>query len=268
MMPTTMIKIPALALIATCGLLAASVAPAQAQESFAPQPMTLQPFEMPPPYPSNQRPDQERHLSFELDVYSQDSADPSLKALDSDGMLVGPSLGIGYAPLEALPGLRAMFLFQSITNEGAQRFNGDLALRWDRWRFMLGLDYGHDLFGFLRPSARVAAGYSLQALEDQSGGAPLLDFTHNLAVLGALGLEAFLDLKHFLPPDDSPWNRLRIGLRYQYGYSWQGESRFDELRDRTERDEPDPWAAQDVNFGQIRSDGTFWTLGFQISYAL
>jgi hypothetical protein len=206
-------------------------------------------------------------LAFEVDVMQVHAADASSKAIDDDGVLTGSSVGVMWAPLDGLPQLRGVFMFQGLGSDpgGVQRFGGDLEMLWSRQRFMLGLDAGEELLGFLRPSARVAAGYSLQQLE--LGPSAVWDYAHDVALQGSLGLEAFLDLSRLEGGDEEPWSRLRLGMRYQLGWSWQSAARFDELRDRSdERDAT--WQTADVDMGTLNTDGLFWTLGVNLAYAL
>jgi hypothetical protein len=213
-----------------------------------------------------QRPDQ-RRIAFELDAMQVHAADSSTKAIDKDGVFTGSVLGVAWAPLVQLPQLRGVFMFQGIGNDpDEQRFNGELNASWSRQRFMLGADIGQEFLGFLRPSARVAAGYSLQQLE--IGPDAISDYTHDIALQGSLGLEAFLDLWRLSDlGDDEDWGRLRLGMRYQWGWSWQSAAQFDELRDRSD-DAQTTWKTDDVNLGSLNTDGMFWTLGLNLSYAL
>ena len=56
-------------------------------------------------------------------------------------------------------------------------------------------------------------------------------------------------------------------MKYQLGVSWQSAATFDEVRDRRENADT-TWQAEDASFGTLNTDGLFWTLGFNIAYAL
>lgn len=241
--------------ILSATLLCLSVSPAAAQDAAA---------------KASDAPERDaRVLAFEIDVMQVHAADPSTESFDDDGVFTGPSIGVVWAPLEALPELRGVFMFQSLASDvqSSDFIDADrlVDVDWSRQRFMLGMDAGTELLGFLRPSARVAAGYSLQQLSTRDG--IFTDYTHDIALQGALGLEAFLDLSRLDSSAGSPWDRLRIGMKYQLGVSWQSAATFDEVRDR--RDNADTtWQAEDASFGTLDTDGLFWTLGFNIAYAL
>jgi hypothetical protein len=198
-------------------------------------------------------------LALELRVNTQYVTDPSFDALSDENYTVGTQLAIGYdLSLAGIPGLRAYLLFDG-TGQDQSRFNNALDLTWERTALMLAADYGPDLWGFFRPSARIGAGYVTQGLEVYTSGRNLTDRAHDFGALGALGFELYV-------PYSEAFSRATFGLTGQLGYFFQTRATFDGLT--AEQDDNDPWIREPVDFGTLNTNGLFWNLGLVVRIPL
>lgn len=199
---------------------------------------------------------QASELALELRINTHYVTDPSFDALSDENHTVGAQLAIGY-DLSALglPGLRSYLVYEG-TGQNTSRFNRSLDLQWERTNLMIAADYGPDLFSFLRPSVRLGAGYVTQSLMVSSSGPDHFDRAHDFGAFAALGFEAYI-------PFSNTFSRVTFGLNGQYGYNWQTEATFDNLRAGDDAyDEEDPWQRQGVDFGTLQTRGQFWNIGF------
>lgn len=133
---------------------------------------------------------------------------------------------------------------------------GAAHLHWNMHRFMAEAEWGPELWGFVRPFARLGAGYSLQSLELQAGEPVLEDNAHDLAGQAALGLELFLPFH--LSPRAFPFS---VGVSSQVGYSAQTLAEFDELE---ADDDDDAWTREQAALGGVEIDGLFWDIGVNL----
>lgn len=198
---------------------------------------------------------QASELALELRINTHYITDASFDALSDENSTVGAQLAIGY-DLSALglPGLRSYLVYEG-TGQTTSRFDRSLDLQWERANLMLAADYGPDLFGFFRPSVRLGAGYVTQFLMVSSSGPDLFDRAHDFGAFGALGFEAYI-------PYSNTFSRVTFGLNGQYGYNWQTQASFDNLRAGDDAyDEEDPWERQSVDVGTLQTRGQFWNIG-------
>ena len=207
-------------------------------------------------------------LALEVGVDSTRVADPSYDAVDSEDNYGSFALGVGYERSALVPGLRLMALYQTNMHEGGgRRFDGAATFEWSQNRFMLAADWGPTLWGFLRPSVRLGAGYSLQAMRLWTTGPIQLDRAHDFAYLGAIGLGAYLPMSVLGERDGL--ERLRIGVQGQFGYLGQTVATFDGVTaDEDAYPEDDPWRRQPVDLGELDSSGRFWNLGVGLTVRL
>lgn len=200
----------------------------------------------------------------ELDVQITQVNDASFDLVESDDYLSSISVGGGYELSGILPGLSVLGLFQSSVTavEQGERLGRSPLLEWSQQRFMVAAEYGPELFGFLRPFARVGAGYALQNLTLNTSDGALFDYAHDLAGFGALGAELFVPTTQLANSPDTAWlSKLKVGLHGQYGYTLQSTAQFDELRASQDVPESDPWQRDPVNVGSLSADGMFWSFG-------
>ncbi|CAN0521951.1 unnamed protein product [Laminaria digitata] len=203
-------------------------------------------------------------LGVELDMGTVYTSDQAYDLFDDNDYYGDFGAGLSYSTERLIPEIELLALYERSLGaaRSESRFSGALQTRWIQRRFMVGADYGPTFFGFLRPSARVGAGWAMQTLRVNTTGAQLKDRAHDLVAFGALGLGA-----RFRVPTD-PSSRVRsvtFGVETHYGYMYQTEATFDQLRaDRDAYDEDDPWTRQDVSLGGVDTGGLFWDLGLSL----
>lgn len=185
----------------------------------------------------------------------------SVDALSDDHWFEGVSLGLGYdLSYLVLPGLRGFVLYEAV-GKSQERFDGALDLDWMRQVVMVAADYGPDLWGFVRPSVRLGAGYATQKLHLTTNRAESTrpsDRTHDLAATGAVGLELYI------PFGDDPagslfFNKVTFGLGGHVGYMFQTTAEFDELTRSG-----DSWQQEPLQLGELDMNGLYWNLGLTV----
>lgn len=211
-------------------------------------------------------------LSLELENQAVYSTDASLDVIDNDDTQSTVNLTIGYSTPRLSEHLRLLFSYQNTFQQFSEqtRLGGALKTEWHQARFLLGADIGPELWGFFRPKARIGLGYSLQELKLTTSDKPLMDYAHDFTAFGAVGAEVVLHLRDYTDPAELPYlSRVSLGLQSLYGYSYQTNADFDELRvDGESLPDDDPWRRSDVNIGTIDNSGMFWTFGFMVSVSL
>ncbi len=210
---------------------------------------------------------QELTLQAELGV--QYVTDASVDAISRSDYQTTTQLSAGWA-LDALsPDLRALAMFHLGSSGDQLRFGGDATTRWALYRVMLGVDYGPQLFGFLRPVARLGVGYAYQSLELITSGPASEDGAHDLTALGALGVEASVRVSQLTPVSpESPWAGLSLGAHTYLGYLYQGDADFNDMRPgEGALAEDDPWERAPTRLGTLAGSGVLWTLGVHASWA-
>ena len=203
-------------------------------------------------------------LVVELGAQVVLATDPSYDLIDDRDTLTGLSLAVGVSPIKALPMLRVLGLYQASGPDNPQPRLGDRGrLAWSQTRLMAAMDLGPEVFGFLRPYARMGAGYSLQSLTWRSSSVTRHDYAHDVVGFGALGIEAFLTLDRLASDPAMSWlTELKLGVSGQLGLLSQTDATFDELRpDQDTLPADDPWTRQALNLGRLKADGAFWSLG-------
>lgn len=208
-------------------------------------------------------------LGLEIDFGSTRVNDASYDAFDGDGTHGSMNLGVSYAPSALVEGLELVALYQRNLFEGtSHRFDSAMRLNWAQRRLMLGVDWGTMIARVLRPSVRLGAGYSLQSLEVLTSGQPLYDNAHGFTAFGALGLGARIPVSAASDPDQSLVDRVSLGLQAHYGYQFQTEATFDQLRaSENAYAEDDPWTRQDVSLGSVNTSGLFWDCGASLHFS-
>ncbi len=192
---------------------------------------------------------EEPELLFELRVPSYYPTDSSFDAFSDDDNYTGGMLGAGYDLGElTVPGLRAYLLYFG-GGADQERFDGDLDLTWSRNLFVAAADYGPTLWDVLRPSARIGAGYALQALEVDTATSIKDDYAHDFVGLGSLGFE--------LSTPRGMLGSVRLSLLGEFGYQLQTTATFDELESGGSGD----FEVQEASFGDLNTNGVFWDLG-------
>jgi hypothetical protein len=195
-------------------------------------------------------------LIFELRGQSFYTRDASFHALSDDQLHGGGHLSAGIdLGAWTVPGLRGHLVYMG-GGVDRSRFDDLVEFDWRRDVFMVAADWGPELWGVFRPSVRLGAGYAMQNLDVNSGGSTLEDRTHDLAALGAVGLE-FYTRRGYL-------GAARIGFIGNFGYMAQTAATFDEL----EADSDDDFERQPVNFGALNTNGLFWDIGLGLRWAL
>jgi hypothetical protein len=192
---------------------------------------------------------EEPELLFELRVPSFYPTDSSFDAFSDDDHYTGGMLGAGYdIGSFTVPGLRAYLLY---VGGGADqsRFNGDLELSWTRNLFMAAADWGPELWGVFRPSARVGAGYALQALEVDTATSIKDDYAHDIVGLGSVGFEVSTPKKMF--------SGVQLSILGEFGYQAQTNATWDEL----EGGGNGGFETQEASLGDLNTNGVFWDLG-------
>lgn len=211
-------------------------------------------------------------LTIEFDAMSVRARDSSFDAIDEEDVYGNAALGIGYELGDALPGLQVLALYQSNIMEYQQgeRLDSALQLDWKQRRVMAAADWGPMLFGFLRPSIRLGAGYSQQYMEMRTSEPTLYDRAHDFVGFGAVGLGAYVELGRSPSiPRDSFLGRLTLGAQTHLGYIGQTTATFDELSaDPDALPEDDPWQRQPVDLGSLNSNGMFWNVGLALRVRL
>lgn len=201
----------------------------------------------------------QKGLLVDLRLGSSYAEDDSFDALADNDAIGLYQLGIGYDLTELVPGLRAFFIYEVNLpeSESTRRFGGSALLDWRRHRFMALGDYGWEFFGFLRPAARLGAGYSLQTLDADLGNQPIMsDNAHDFVVQASAAAEAGWEVGKIagIP--------LQLSLVGQFGYQFQTEAEFDELAfDEDAYSGSDPWDRQGLALGSVDTNGFFWDLG-------
>lgn len=208
-------------------------------------------------------------LGLELNLGSTRTSDANFDAFDANATYGNMNFGVSWAPDALVEGLEFVALYQRNLTEGTtDRFGGSMRLDWEQRRLMLGVDWGVMVARILRPSIRVGAGYSLQSLEVRTSGLSIYDNAHGVSALGALGLGARIPIGAANDPSQSLINRVSLGLQAHYGYQFQTEATFDQLRaDKDAYGEDDPWTRQDVNLGSVDTSGRFWDCGASLYFA-
>ncbi len=209
-----------------------------------------------PPAPAPVQWSQRGELHVELRLPSYLTSDPSFDALSDDEQYTGGLLAVGYDldKWTRVPGLRG-YLAYAGGGLSPSRFDGQMQLDWNRALFMAMADWGPQLWGFVRPSVRLGAGYALQSLDVTTTGATKSDYAHDLAGLGSLGLE--VSTPHPL------WGSMRLGLTGEFGYLAQTTATFDELGGSS-----GGWNRQEAALGDLNANGWFWDVGVGLSFAL
>lgn len=239
--------------ICTLGILAAAVClstsafaqqagqDAQMSANFDPEPVAF-----------SQEPD----LLFELRVPSFYPTDASFDAFSDDDQYSGGMLGAGYdIGSFTLPGLRAYLLYVG-GGVDQTRFDGDLDLSWSRNLFLAAADWGPELCGIFRPSARVGAGYALQALEVDTATSIKDDYAHDVVGLGSLGFE--------LSTPEGMLGSVQLSFLGEFGYQAQTDANWDELGGGGNGG----FETQEASLGDLNTNGWFWDLGIGVKVGL
>ena len=164
---------------------------------------------------------------------------------------------------QRLSGLRLGVMLQIMPRLATSRFDGDLRVNWGQQRALGTAEWGFDLWSWLRPFAGVGLGYAHQFLSLDTTGPRLKDHAHDLTAFAGAGIDVGLPVR---------WGR--IGLASSIGYELQTNARFDELRhDRNAFDhkyapDDDPWDRARADFGTLRTNGLYWTLGLRVEFGL
>lgn len=200
-------------------------------------------------------------IILEVQSFSLHTVSDSVDAISNDGMFEGISLGLGYDLSNyVVSGLRGYVLFDA-TGETTERFDGVVNLDWERQVYMLGADYGPDLWGMFRPSVRLGLGYATQSFQVQSGGltgSTYNDRAHDLAALGAVGAELYIPYATKVE-GGSIFKRFTLGLSGHVGYMVQTAAEFDELKVTD-----DSWQHASLNVGELNLNGVYWNLGLLV----
>lgn len=238
-----------LLIVAALALLAPAIA--SAQEAQAQDTQESQPAPVTRTVPDH-------NWLFDLRLGQNDVDDEGIFAVSDSNILSTLELGVGYDFAEWVPGLRGYFTYETLIKEGGvDRFNGAALLDWRRDRVMLVADYGREFYGFLRPSVRVGAGYSLQMIKAEFGNQPTeFGESHGFAAQGAGALEASWHIG-FLGNFS-----VVLSAIGQLGYQLQTTASFDDLTFEDDAfDSDDPWTREGIALGSIDTDGVFWDLG-------
>lgn len=205
-------------------------------------------------------------VGVELDLGTNYTSDARYDAIDDNDYQGRFGASLSYQTARLVPDLEMLFLFQrAIGDRRVNRFSSAYTSEWQQRRFMLGADYGPTFFNFLRPSARLGAGWAMQTLEVRTTGPTLQDRAHDFVAFGALGLGA-----RFRVPmqDGSRLEAMVLGLQTHYGYMYQTEATFDQLEASSDAySEDDPWARQSSSLGGVSTRGLFWDMGISMRFA-
>ena len=217
--------------------------------------------QMPPPQPRQQNVVQwsERNeLIAEFRGPTFYATDSTFDAVSDDDTYSDAMLGVGYDLGErTVPGLRGLFLFHG-GGLSQDRFQGATQLDWHRNLFLVGADWGPELWGVFRPAVRLGAGYALQNLEVNTTGPTRDDYAHDLAGLGQVTF-ALSTPRDWLGP-------VSVGFIGGLGYLAQTSATFDELEAGYGGE--DPWTYEQADLGEINASGVFWDLGVSVRLAL
>ena len=205
-------------------------------------------------------------IGLEVDVGTNYASDSSYDAIDDNDYHGRFGANLSYQSERLVPDLEMLFLFQrAIGDRRVNRFSSAYTSEWQQRRFMLGADYGPTLFGFLRPSARLGAGWAMQTLEVRTTGPTLQDRAHDFVAFGALGLGARFRLAG---QEGSRLKAVVLGLQTHYGYMYQTEATFDQLAASSDAyPEDDPWTRQSSALGSLSTSGLFWDMGVSMRFA-
>ena len=184
--------------------------------------------------------------------------DASYDAVAEDDILSSFHLGVGYGLESVLPGLRTYFIYETALNEPMDRLGESTRIEWGQHVFLLAGEWGPELWGFLRPYARVGIGYALQTLDLSTDGASatMYDYAHDFAYTGSAGFEAFWKLEG-----------VTLAFMGQFGYRGQTESEFDELRYDADDLPDDGFEREELSVGTIDTNALFWDLGVGVRFA-
>lgn len=205
-------------------------------------------------------------IGVEFDLGTTYTSDARYDLIDDNDYYGDLGANLSYTSDRLIPELELLFLYQRAFGDlNANRFSSDLNTEWRQRRFMLGADYGPTFFGFLRPSARAGAGWSMQTLRMRTTGPELTDRAHDFVAFGALGLGARLRI----PADEgSAIDSVVLGVQTHYGYMYQTDATFDQLgADKDAYPEDDPWTRQDASIGSLNTSGQFWDMGLSMRLA-
>lgn len=201
------------------------------------EPQTLSQMRLAGPLP----PSPTREVRVHIGGGTISADDSGLRQVGLEDEMVGVfNVGASYRdPTGWLLGLQSFSSDASATSSGVdatlQLRGADLLFRYD-----------YELFGRLRPYARVAGGARHGRVELDTAGFTLEDTAWAASVEGAAGLEVSL-----------PLNRVRLAVYNDYGYAWWSSMSFDEASSGS---------ARPVDLGSLDVRGFAWRLG--VSFAV
>ena len=142
-------------------------------------------------------------------------------------------------------------------------------------RLMVGADWGPRLWGFFRPSARVAAGYAWSHLQidtpDTQSTPEREDWAHDFVASASLGVGVEYRFGGSGPVGQPELrsNQWTLGLGLRGGYMWQTEATFDEMGiDEDQLSEEDPWTRAEASAGSLDLGGPLFEFLFSLRYDL
>lgn len=209
-------------------------------------------------------------IHLELSSTTEYAPDPSFDALSDDNVNGAGVLSGAYSFDNLVPfgDLRAYFEFNG-TGRDRRRFDGAFDLDWSRGMYLVGADWGPQLFEFTRPFIRVSAGYVRQQLRvSPSEDSPTFEQReHDFATKNAVGLELFIPYGEDSTASFSIPKEITVGLSGKFGHIWHTPAQFDDMRAADgSTDADDSWSRSSVNLGELRSTGLFWDVGAFIRF--
>ena len=199
-------------------------------------------------------------LVAETRIQTSYPTDSSYDYVSERNALTGFDLAAGWE-FSRLAGLRTLLVLQS-TGQADTLFQGAAEVQWARQRVLGVLDWGVEVWPWLRPFARLGLGYAHQFAALEIDGPRLSDHAHDLAGLGSAGLEFRLPL---------PFGS--VGASSQLGYALQTPATFDEMRHDDDAFEAeyqdveggDPWTRVESTVGTLNTNAVFWDIGLTVS---